>query len=134
MHDAGLGDRLRPYAFDRCGQALESIADHHADILGAPILDLGEDPGPELRTLPVAVLAGPQPQDVAGALHGHPQREVDRTVRDVAVPNLDVDRVHEDHQIHRIQGTGLPFRHALDHPVGNRGDGLLGHVRPVHLG
>ena len=68
MHDACLGDRLRPYGVDGRGQALESVADHHADVADASVFDLGEHPGPKLRSLSVAVLTGPQPEDVAGAL------------------------------------------------------------------
>jgi hypothetical protein len=75
-------------------------------------------------SLSVAVLAGPQPEDVAGALHRHRQRDVDRAVRDIAVADLHVYGVDEDHRVHRIQGAGLPFGHALDHPVGDRGDRL----------
>ena len=85
MHDAGLGDRLRPHGFDRGRQALEPVAHDHADVVGATVFDFGEDPDPKFRSFPVAVLAGPQPEDVAGALHRHAQREVDRPVRDVTV-------------------------------------------------
>jgi hypothetical protein len=46
--DARLGDRLRPHRFDCRGQALESVADHHADILRATVFDFGEHPGPKL--------------------------------------------------------------------------------------
>src|SRR4051812_679779 len=83
MHDARLGDRLRPHGVDRGGQTLESVADHHADIADTTIFDFGEHPDPQLRPLPVTVLTGPQPEDVAAARHRHRERDIDRPVRDV---------------------------------------------------
>ena len=106
MHDARLGDRLRPHGFDGGGQALESVADHHADIADTTVFDFGEHPDPELRPLPVAVLTGPQPEDVAGALHRHRERDIDRPVRDVTVADLHVHGVDEDHWIHRADFSG----------------------------
>jgi hypothetical protein len=34
----------------------------------------------------------------------------------------------------RIQRPALPVRQALHHPVGDRGNGLLGDLRAVNLG
>jgi hypothetical protein len=44
------------------------------------------------------------------------------------------DTVDEHHRIHAVQGPVLSIGHALHHPVGDRGDPVLGHLRPVHLG
>ena len=60
VDDAGLHDRLRPDALDRVGQALEPVADQHAHVADAAVLDLGQHAQPVLGALPVAVLAGPQ--------------------------------------------------------------------------
>jgi TIR domain-containing protein len=62
-------------------------ADHDQAVLGTPVLDLGEHPHPVLA-LPVAVLPGPQAQDVAVSLDGHRECNVDRPVRHVPVPDL----------------------------------------------
>ena len=53
----------------------------------AAVLDLGEHRQPELRAL--AAVAGPQPEDVAFAGAGDPDRDVDRPVGDLAVADLD---------------------------------------------
>jgi hypothetical protein len=64
MHDARLGHRLRPDLADGVRQAFQPAADHHQDVAGAAVLDLGEYPQPVLRSFAVAVLPGPQAQDV----------------------------------------------------------------------
>jgi hypothetical protein len=48
------------------------------------------------------VLAGPQPEHVTSAVDGDAERDVDRPVGDVAVADLDVDRVDEHHRVHRF--------------------------------
>jgi hypothetical protein len=68
------------------------------------------------------------------AVDGDGERDVERPVRDVALADLDVHTVDEDHRIHRVQRPVLPVGHALHDPVGDGGDGLLGHPRVVHLG
>ena len=115
-------------------QALEPVADHHQDVPGAAVLDLRADPHPVLGPLPVAVLPGPQAQHVTLAVHGDAQREVDGPVRDLALADLHVNRVDEDHRVNRVQWTALPVRHSFHDPVGDRGDGLLGDLGAVHLG
>lgn len=77
----------------------------------------------ELRAFPA--VAGPQPQDVAFTVDGHPDRDVDRSVGDLTVADLDVDGVDEHHRIHPIEGPVLPFGHLLEHLVGDPGDGVL---------
>ncbi len=100
--------------------------------------------GPEPRlavTRPAASISrprrrrGPRPTGPArrAPVRGDAQREVDGPVGDLALADLHVDRVDENHRVHRIQRTVLPFCHPLHHPVGNRGDGLLGDLRAVDL-
>ena len=52
-------------------------------------------------TLPVAVLPGPQAQHVALAVHGDPQGEVDGPVGDLALADLHIDGVDENHRFSR---------------------------------
>jgi hypothetical protein len=42
--------------------------------------------------------------------------------------------VDEHHRVDRVQRPVLPLRHAVDDLVGDRGDGLAGHLRAVDLG
>ena len=51
-----------------------------------------------------------------------------------AVADLHVDGVDEDHRIDGVEGPVLPFGHALEDLVGDRGDRLPGHVGAVDLG
>ena len=106
MHDTCLHDRLLPDRTHRIGQPLEPVADQHAHVGDAAVLDLGQDPQPELGALAVAVLAGPQPQDVALAVHGDAQRQVDGAVGDLALADLHADRVDEDHRVYRLVSSG----------------------------
>ena len=76
-------------AFTASGQAFQPVADEHEDVAGAAVLDLGQDAEPELGALAVAVLPGPQAQDVPLAVHGDPQGQVDGPVGDLALADLD---------------------------------------------
>lgn len=62
--------------------------------------------------------------------HNH----VDRPFRDLPVPNLDVDGVHEENGIDAIDRPDGPFGHALHHLVGDREDRLLRDLGVVDLG
>ncbi len=134
MNDACLHDRLLPHRAHRIGQALEPVTDQHAHVPHAAVLDLGQHPQPVLGALAVAVLAGPQAQHIALAVHGDAQRQVDGPVGDLALADLHVNGIDEDHRIHRVEGAALPVRQALHDPVGNRRDRLLRHLRAVDLG
>lgn len=87
---------------------------------------------PELRSF--SAVAGPDPEDVAFTVHGDPDRHVERLVRDLAVADLDHDRVDERHRVHLVQGPVQPLRHLLQHPVADPADGVLGDAGAVHLG
>src|SRR5690606_23495480 len=68
----------------------------------------------ELRAFPA--VAGPQPQDVAFTVDGHPDRDVDRSVGDLTVADLDVDGVDEHHRIHPTEGPALPLKSSPPAP------------------
>lgn len=51
----------------------------------------------------------------------------------VPVTHLEHDRVDEDHRIHAIQRSIGPFRHFLDHLVGDLRDGVLGDIGTIDL-
>src|SRR5680860_1906224 len=50
---------------------------------------------------------------------GDPDRRVDRAVGDLAVADLDHDRVDEDGRVDLVQGTGGPGLHLLEDLVGD---------------
>lgn len=132
MDAAGLHDGLRPDGVDRVGQALEAVADHDAGVGDAAVLQLGQHPQPVLGAL--GAVAGPHPQDLPLSLDRDGEGEVDRAVGDLAVADLHMDRVDEDHRVDRVQRSGLPLDQALDDAVGDRGDGGLGNLDAVRLG
>jgi hypothetical protein len=113
------------------GSPFPSVAHDHAHVSNTTVLQLGEDLQPVFRTL--ATIAGPQPEDVPVAVHRHRQGDVDGSVRDLPVPHFHRDTVDEDRRIHRIQRPVLPLGHALDHPVGDRGDRRFRHLSPIHF-
>jgi hypothetical protein len=113
MDDAGLHDRFLPDGVHRVGQALEAVADQHAHVPHAAVLDLREDPQPELGALAIAVLPGPQAQHVTLAVHGDTQSQVDRPVSDLALPDLDVNGVDEHDSVNRPGSSGLLCHSAM---------------------
>lgn len=60
---------------DRVGKSLQPVADEHEDIAHAAVLDLGEDVQPVLGSF--TAVAGPQPEDLASALGGDCEGDVD---------------------------------------------------------
>src|SRR6478736_1834551 len=101
---ACLHDRAGPHGVDRLRQPFEAVADHDAHIGSTAVLDLGEHREPELR--PLSAVAGPQPEDVALPSAGHPDGHIDGPVGDLAVADLDEDRIDEHHRIHRAVSNG----------------------------
>lgn len=69
-----------------------------------------------------------------GALAGEGQGHVARPVGDGAVADLHMDGVDEHHRTDRVEGAVLPFGHALEGLVGDRGDRLAGDVGAIDLG
>ncbi|CAL9343586.1 hypothetical protein SUDANB176_00321 [Streptomyces sp. enrichment culture] len=132
VHDAGLHDGPRPDGLHCLGQALEPVADEHEDVVHAAVLDLGEDVQPVFGAL--TAVAGPQPGDLPPALDGDGKGHVDGPVGDRAIADLHVDGVDEHDRIDRVEGSALPFGHALQHLVGDGGDGLAGDLGAIDLG
>ncbi|GAA0270604.1 hypothetical protein GCM10010302_05210 [Streptomyces polychromogenes] len=116
----------------RVGQALEPVTDQHEDVVHAAVLDLGENVHPVLGAL--AAVAGPQPENVQPPLGRDRQGHVNGPVGNRAVTNLHVDGVNEDHGIDGVEGPVLPFGHALEDLVGDRGDRLAGDSGAIDLG
>ncbi len=100
-------------ALTASGRPLNPVADQHAHVPDPPVLDLREDPQPVPGALPVAVLPGPQAQGVPLAVDRHAQGQVDGPVRDLALADLDVDRVNEQRRVDRVQGSALPAGQAV---------------------
>jgi hypothetical protein len=131
VQHTGLHDRQRPGRLDRLRQPFQAVAHDDAHVVDATVLDLGEHLQPVLGAF--AAGADPQSEDVALAVHGHPDRRVDGTVGDLAVADLHHDRVDEHHRIDAIEWPVLPVGELAQHPVGDLGDRLTGDVRRVHL-
>jgi hypothetical protein len=134
MNNACLHDCLLPHSGHCIRQAFEPVADQHAHVGDAAVLDLREDPQPELRALAVAVLPGPQAQHVALAVHGDAPGQADGPVGDLALPDFHINGIDENYRVDRIQRPVLPVRHSFHDPVGDRGDRLLRDFRAVDLG
>ena len=96
-----LHDRLRPDVVDRLGQPFEAVADDDADILDAAVEDLAQHLVPVLGAF--RAIAGPEAEDVPLALEGDADDGVDRPVGDLAVPDLDPDRVNEHNRVDRVE-------------------------------
>ncbi|GAB6902736.1 hypothetical protein JCM9957A_58280 [Kineosporia succinea] len=135
MNDAGLDDRVRPDVADGCGQSFQSVTHEHEDVLDSPVPDLGQDLLPELRSFAgLGVLSGPEPQDVAFPLDRDTNRNVNRPVDDLSVPDLDHQGIDKDHRIDAVQGLVLPFDHLSDHRVSDPRHLVLAGTGAVDLG
>ncbi len=131
-----LDNCARPDALHGLGKALEPVTDQHQHVVQAAVLQLGEDVQPVLGAL--AAVSGPDAEDVAGAVHGHRHHDVDRTVRDLPVPDLDVDGVHEQDRtdaLISIDGCERPGRRSfvclVEEPIASRRHPDSGISRPV---
>ena len=102
--------RLGPLRAARC-----AVAADDAHIGDTTVLDLGEHRQPVLGSL--AALAGPQPKDVAVTVDGDTNGHLDRPVGDLAIADLDEDRVDEHHRIDRVERTRLPVSDLAENPV-----------------
>ena len=100
MNQAGLDRGDREHRRDTVGQALEPVTYQEEHITHAAVLDLSQHREPELRRLPAAA-AGPQAQHVTAALQVDPDRGIEGLVADLAVADLDHDRVDEHGRIDR---------------------------------
>ena len=100
----------------RVGQALEPVADQHAHV-PAPRFLISVRTRSQYLTLPVAVLPGPQSQHVPLAVHGHAQGQVDGPVGDLALADLHVDSVDEDHCVNRSPMAGRGYWLPEDGPL-----------------
>lgn len=132
MDHTGLHNRAWPHRRDRVGQASQPVADQHEHIRDATVLQLGEHVQPMLGAL--AAVTSPDPEDVTVAVNGDRHDDVDRPVRDLTIPDLDVDGIDEHDWIDRVQRPVLPLGHPVHHLVGDRGDRLLRHFGAIHLG
>ena len=65
-----------------------------------------------------------EPEHVALAVGSDPQRDIHRPVRDVALADLEHDRIDQDHRIDRVQRPGLPQLQVGQDLVGDLGDQL----------
>src|SRR5579859_4301326 len=132
VQDAGLDDRERPDVGHRFDQAAEAVADEDAHVLDATVADLAEHLVPVLGAL--TTVPDPEPEDLPHPLDGDADDGVDRPVGDLAVTDLDLDRIDEDHRVDLVEWPALPGDHLLDHPVGDPRDRVPRDLRAVHVG
>ena len=78
----------------------------------------------------LGAVAGPEAEDVALTLEADTDDGVDGPVGDLAVPDLDPDRVNEDHRIDGVERPRLPSRHLLEHGIGDPRDRVLRDLGP----
>jgi transposase InsO family protein len=86
------------------------------------------------RSISVAAVAGPQPEDIALASARDSDRDIDGSVGDLPITDLDEDRIDEHHRIPRLQRAIAPLGHLTDYLVGDPGDGVLGDGGAVDIG
>jgi hypothetical protein len=109
MQHARLHDRQRPDVVDRLDQAAQAVADKEQHVVDAAVADLGKDLLPVLGTL--TAIPDPQAEDLPHPVDGDPDHRVDRPIGDLAVADLDLDRVDEDHRVDAVQRPALPGGH-----------------------
>ncbi len=76
----------------------------------------------------------PGAQDLAGALAGDGESDVDRAVRDLPVTDLHVDRVDEDDRVDRVERPVLPLGHPFKDGIGDIRYLLTGQSGVIDLG
>ena len=132
MHHAGPHGGRGPGRLDRVGQAFEAVAAHDQHVFDASVAQLSEHPQPVLGALAVAV-ADPDAQHMLAAVEIDAHSEIGGPVGDVAVADLDVQRVDEDDRIDSIEGPAAPRLELVEHPVGDTADQVTGHLHAVDL-
>lgn len=106
VDDAGLDPGLRKGGLDGLRKAFQPVHDGDEDVLDAPIAQVAENLGPELRAL---IGLEPQAQNVPRAIRQNREGHEDRLVRDRPIAaDIDPDRVHEDDRIAGFQRAVLP--------------------------
>ena len=68
------------------GKALRSVANGDAHVLHAAVLDFGQNPEPVLRTF--ATVSGPDSENVAFAVHGDAQDDLEGLIAHLPVAEL----------------------------------------------
>ncbi|GAA4391117.1 hypothetical protein GCM10023153_08640 [Ornithinibacter aureus] len=84
------------------GRPLEAVAADDAHVEDATVSQIGEHVHRLLRALPTGG-ADPHPQHVPLTLEGDAHGHVHRPVPDVAVTDLEHDRIDQHHRAHRVQ-------------------------------
>jgi len=132
VDDARLQGGRGKHRRECLAHALESVGDRDEDVLAAARLQIRKDVHPELRALG---LLDPDPEDVAAAVRGHGEREIDgRAAHRRFVANLDAQRIEEDDGIHRLEQAALPRGDLRDDRIGDGADQIRRDLHRVHLG
>jgi len=106
MQYTGLDDRERREVVDRLDQTAQAVADEEQDVVDAAIPDLAQHLVPVLGAL--AAVADPEAEDLPRPVDGDPDDGVEGPVGDLAVADLDLDRVDDNHWVDRVERPALP--------------------------
>jgi hypothetical protein len=132
MDDAGLHRRRRENRLDRLREALQPVDAADQDVGDAALLELGEDLHPELRALG---LLEPHPEHVPLTVDGDAEGEVaGPALHRPALPDLQDERVEEEHRLDVVQGPLLPLAHVVHHRAGDAADQVAADPNAVDLG
>ena len=132
MHDAGLHPRVGEGRLDRLREALEAVDAADQDVLDAAAAQVVEHGQPELGALG---LLPPDPQHLALAVAGDPEREVAGEVAHRAVlAHLHAQRVEVDDRVDRLQRPRAPRLDVLQDRIGDARDRVAADLDAVELG
>ena len=107
MHHTGLDRCLGPYRFDGVTETGQSVATDDQHIGHAPVLELGDNPEPELGAF--VAFAEPEAQNMFLAVDIDGHCDIDGPVHhDVIGADFDNDRIQIQDRIHRVEGPLLP--------------------------
>jgi len=103
MHHAQLDLGQRPSRPDRLGEPFQPVAADDERVGDTAVAELGEHRHPKLRAFTTG-RADPHAEHVALTVEVDAHRHIHRPISDLAVTDLDHDRVDQDHRIHPSSG------------------------------
>ena len=131
VDDASLNDGLRENGINGLRKALQAVDDGDENVLDSAGLELVDDAQPEFGALG---LFDPDAENLLGAVRQDAERDVDRLVAHEAfVADLDPNGIEEHQRVADIERPVLPFRHLVQHRVGDRRDQVRRNIDAVEF-